>query len=170
MSIPLRQRLTHDSRCYLWQAPASQRSASPFGSDCAVVAEEYRILESVNYELVTYIHTARLGGSSIFGSAPRRRALTALARSLWCSGERGPVHRQRLRPGPSIILGVHAKSQRELWLIPLVRGLGLLPAIWGSLAVKLRWFGPLLSALVLLLLSPAPPQNAAGSFFFLISV
>ena len=44
---------SHGSRCYSWQASASQRSTSAHGSGC-VVAEEYHILESVNYALVTH--------------------------------------------------------------------------------------------------------------------
>ena len=36
-------------------------------------------------------------------------------------------------------------------MVPLLRGLGQLPAVWGSLRVKPRWFGPLLSKRVLLI-------------------
>ena len=61
-------------------------------------------------------------------------------------------------------------SHRELCLVPIVRGLGLLLASWGSLGVKLRWFGPPLSTRVLLLfpcfcLWPLFRTCKAGSFF-----
>ena len=49
------------------------------------------------------------------------------------------------------LLRVHAKSHRELCLVPLVRFLGQLPAVWGSLRAKPRWFGQLLSKRFLLL-------------------
>ena len=104
MSIPLRRRLVfalnctppgtlnrlHSSgscRCS-GQAPTSQRNVPPLHTAQAVhevVAEEYRIVESVNYELATSWRLIRQQtgcvSSSIFGSASHK----GLAHNSHCS-------------------------------------------------------------------------------------
>ena len=48
-------------------------------------------------------------------------------------------------------LSLESTPTRMLCFVPLVLGMGQLLVVWGSLRVKLRWFGPPLSTRALLL-------------------
>ena len=103
-------------------------------------------LESMNYELATSmpadwaclfevrfslrVQHLRQRCPQVTGSL-----LALLLRTLWCSGERGPVRSQRLRPGPPGLLGVHAKSHRELCLVPLAPCFLQTGDRWGKAAL-----------------------------------
>ena len=125
-----------------------------------VVTEEYSILEFSELRVGDQ-HAGRLGvslrGSLLLGGSASSAALptgdwlttlTARAHSLQSSR---PVSCRWLCLGPPTLLGVHAKSHREVCLVPFVRGLAQLPAVWDSLRVKPRWLGPPLSKRVLFL-------------------
>ena len=71
-----------------------------------VIAEENRILQSVNYELGT--HT------------PGEWVKIFEVRFSLRTGKRGPVHRQGQCPRPPILPGFQTKSHREFCLVPLL--------------------------------------------------
>ena len=105
-----------------------------------VVAEEYRILQSVKYELVTYTPADWV---CLFEARFSLRVQHPSEAHLCLASDY--VRESTTLPG------VHAKSHREFCLVLLVRGLGQLPAVWNSLRVKPRWFGPPLTTRVLML-------------------
>ena len=109
-----------------------------------VMAEEYRTLESVNYEVGdcdACILGASLRGSLLHEGPSSSGVIASLALCIAndCVWDR-----------PFSLESTPSRIGSSAWF-PFVRGLGLLPAVRGSLGVKLRWFGTLLSTRVLLL-------------------
>ena len=178
MSIPLRQRL--NSRLSLLSlAGASPHNVLPLHSaqTCAVCGQKnIASWRSVNYKLVTYIHTARLGFvSSLLPEGPASSpALPAGVLSLLIA--RFPLVFWRAWPCASAT--TLSRTVHYPWSPRQVASGALLDSsrawsgsvflrIWGSLAVKL-------AALVRIrfsrrsssLASPDTLQNAAGSSFF----
>ena len=122
------------------------------------MADEHRILESVNFELVTYtpadwvcLFEARISlrvqhlrqlspqGTGSLLSLLARVPSGVLASVALCLAS------DHVRDRP---LSLEVTPSR---IGSSVRGLGQLLAVWGSLRVKPRWFGPPLSTRVLLL-------------------
>ena len=118
------------------------------------VTEEYRILDSVNFNVgdllaadwvclfetrfslsVEHLRQRFPQGSGSLLS-PLARVLSGLLASV------ALCLPSDFCPRPPTLPGVHAKPHRDVCLVPFVLGLGQLPAVWGSLRVKPRWLGP----------------------------
>ena len=110
-------------------------------------------------------------GESVVGPVPSTTGLLTIG---MLRGRRGCCQSSRvwLQLGPPILLGLHAKSHRELCMVPLMCNLGLPSASRGSLGCKAALVRsasldaqplalPMLLSLALLL-----SLRGAGSFFF----
>ena len=138
-----------------------------------VVTEEYRILESMNCELATFspadwvcLFETRFS-SSVEHLRQRFPQGTGSLLSLLTRVPSG------ILASLALCLAIDCVRDHSPWSprqVALGAGLGQLPAVWGSLRVKLRWFGPPPSTRVLLLIPhfclwPLFRTCEAGSFF-----